>query len=79
MPALEVVAEGLKDWSQRRGLTLHCYTDEEVRRAVVGRDRVSNSQLAYAIMELLGTVGEGRTTREWEAIAAGYYHLAQRE
>jgi Holliday junction resolvasome RuvABC endonuclease subunit len=77
VPALEMVVAGVQEWSQRRRLTLHCYSDHEVRRAVVGRERASGSQLAYAIMALLGTVGQVRTTREWEAVAAGYYHLAR--
>ncbi|MSQ06306.1 MAG: hypothetical protein EXR54_08710 [Dehalococcoidia bacterium] len=76
VPALELVMDGLRDWSLRHQLPLHRYTDQEVRRAVAGRDRVSASQLAYAIMSLLGQVGQTRVTREWEAIAAGYYHLA---
>lgn len=76
MPAVELVSQGLREWSLRRGLPLHSYTDQEVRRTVVGRDRVSASQLAYGIMAMLGVEGQGRTTREWEAVAAGYYHLA---
>ena len=77
VPALEMVVAGVQDWSQRHRLTLHSYSDHEVRRAVVGRERASGSQLAYSIMALLGTVGQVRTTREWEAVAAGYYHLAR--
>ncbi len=76
LPAMELVNQGLREWSLGRELPLHSYTDQEVRRSVVGRDRVSASQLAYGIMALLGVEGQGRTTREWEAVAAGYYHLA---
>ncbi len=78
MPALDLVIEGLRDWGRRRQLPLQFYTDQEVRRAISGRERVTASQLAYDTMALLGVVGQPRTTREWEAIAAGYYHLANR-
>jgi Holliday junction resolvasome RuvABC endonuclease subunit len=76
MPALELVLGGLQDWSLRHRLPLHRYTDQEVRRAVAGRERVSASGLACAMMALLGGIGQARSTREWEAIAAGCYHLA---
>jgi Holliday junction resolvasome RuvABC endonuclease subunit len=76
-PAVDALLAALDGWRLRRGLPMHRYSDLEVRRAVVGSERASGSQLAFAIMALLGFVGQSRTTKEWEAVAAGYYHLAR--
>jgi hypothetical protein len=28
-------------------------------------------------MKALGCIGQSKTTHEWEAVAAGYYHLSR--
>ena len=39
-----------------------------------GHPNASRDQLGYAIMLLLGLIGQSRSTDEWEAIAVGHYH-----
>ena len=63
----------------QRGLTQFSYTAQEVRSAVAGHPHASRDQLGYAIMLLLGLIGQGRSTHEWEAIAVGRYHLNRKE
>ena len=60
-----------------RGLPQFSYTAQEVRAAVAGHPNASRDQLGYAIMLLLGLIGQGRSTHEWEAIAVGHYHLTR--
>ena len=62
-------------WSSERGLPQFSYTAQEVRTAIAGHPNASRDQLGYAIMLLLGLIGQGRSTHEWEAIAVGHYHL----
>jgi len=47
---------------------------QEVRAAIAGHPNASRDQLGYATMLLLGLIGQGRSTHEWEAIAVGHYH-----
>ena len=42
--------------------------------AIAGHPNASRDQLGYATMLLLGLIGLGRSTHEWEAIAVGHYH-----
>ena len=79
VPALDVLLSSLAKWSFERGLPQFSYTAQEVRTAVAGHPNASRDQLGYAIMLLLGLIGQGRSTHEWEAIAVGHYHLTRRE
>ena len=75
MPALDLLLSSLSTWSSERGLPQFSYTAQEVRTAIAGHPNASRDQLGYAIMLLLGLIGQGRSTHEWEAIAVGHYHL----
>ena len=77
VPALDLLVSSLTGWSSERGLPLFSYTAQEVRTAVAGHPNASRDQLGYAIMLLLGLIGQGRSTHEWEAIAVGHYHLTR--
>ena len=77
VPALDLLAASLTTWSSGRGLPQFSYTAQEVRTAIAGHPNASRDQLGYAIMLLLGLIGQGRSTHEWEAIAVGHYHLTQ--
>ena len=74
VPALDLLQASLVQWSQSQGLALHSYTTQEVRAAIVGHPNASRQQLAYAMMERLGLIGQSKTTHEWEALAVGCYH-----
>ena len=54
---------------------MYGYSAQEVRTAVTGHPNVPNEQLAYDVTMGLGLIGQAKTTHEWEAVAAGYYHL----
>ena len=75
VPALDLLMSSLAGWSSERGLPQFSYTAQEVRAAIAGHPNASRDQLGYAIMLLLGLIGQGRSTHEWEAIAVGHYHL----
>jgi Holliday junction resolvasome RuvABC endonuclease subunit len=77
VPALELLDAALADWSRRHQLCLYAYTPQEVRTAVAGHPNASRDQLGYAVMAQFGPIGQSKTTREWEAIAVGYYHLTR--
>ena len=75
VPALVVLEDRLGRWAEHRLLPLHAYTAQEVRLAMTGKSNASHDRLTYAVMEQLGLIGQSKTTHEWEALAAGYYHL----
>ncbi len=77
IPSLELLSCALRQWAHRHGLRLYNYSTQEVRSAIAGHPNASRDQLGYAIMVHLGMIGQGKTTHEWEAVAAGYYHLTQ--
>lgn len=77
MPALDLLLSSLAGWSSERGLPQFSYTAQEVRTAIAGHPNASRDQLGYAIMLLLGLIGQGSSTHEWEAIAVGHYHLSR--
>ena len=77
VPALDLLLSSLAIWSSERGLLQFSYTAQEVRTAIAGHPNASRDQLGYAIMLLLGLIGQGRSTHEWEAIAVGHYHLTR--
>ena len=77
VPALDLLLSSLAGWSSARGLPQFSYTAQEVRAAIAGHPNASRDQLGYAIMLLLGMIGQGRSTHEWEAIAVGHYHLTR--
>ena len=73
------IEEHLRRWAESQGLPVADYRAPEVRAALVGKPNASKGALAYSVMERLNLVGESRSALEWEAIAAGYHHLALRE
>ena len=75
VPALDLLVLSLARWSTERCLPQFSYTTQEVWTAIAGHPNASRDQLGYAIMLLLGLVGQARSTHEWEAIAVGHYHL----
>ena len=77
VPALDLLVSSLSEWSAGRGLPQFSYTAQEVRTAIAGHPNASRDQLGYATMLLLGLIGQGRSTHEWEAIAVGHYHQTQ--
>ncbi|NQW22763.1 MAG: crossover junction endodeoxyribonuclease RuvC [SAR202 cluster bacterium] len=79
VPALDLLVSSLSQWTSERNLPQFSYTAQEVRAAIAGHPNASRDQLGYAIMLLLGLIGQGRSTHEWEAIAVGHYHLTHRE
>lgn len=77
IPSLELLGSALSRWAHGHGLRLNNYSTQEVRSAIAGRSNASRDQLGYAIMVHLEMIGQGKTTHEWEAVAAGYYHLTR--
>ena len=75
VPALELLEARLCQWARHHLLPLHAYTAKEVRLSIVGKANASRDSLNYAVMEQLGLIGQSKTTHEWEALAAAYYHL----
>ena len=75
VPALELLEARLCQWAGRHLLPLYAYTAKEVRLSIVGKANASRDSLNYAVMEQLGLIGQSKTTHEWEALAAAYYHL----
>ena len=78
VPALDLLISSLAGWAAERGLPQFSYTAQEVRTAIAGHPNASRDQLGYAIMLLLGLIGQGRSTHEWEAIAVGHYHQTRK-
>ena len=76
-PSLELLDQALTNWSARHRLPLYTYSAQEVRAAIARHSHVPPDQLAYAIMQRLGLIGESKSTHEWEALAIGYYHLCR--
>ena len=77
VPALDLLLTSLAEWSAGRDMPQFSYTAQEVRTAIAGHPNASRDQLGYATMLLLGLIGQGRFTYEWEAIAVGHYHLTR--
>ena len=77
VPALDLLLTSLAEWSAGRGLPQLSYTAQEVHTTIAGHPNASRDQLGYATMLLLGLIGQGRSTHEWEAIAVGHYHLTR--
>ena len=77
VPALDLLLTSLAEWSAGRDLPQFSYTAQEVSIAIDGHPNASKDQLGYATMLLLGLIGQGRSTPEWEAIAVGHYHLTR--
>ena len=77
IPSLELLNSALCRWAHQHSLRLYNYSTQEVRSAIAGHPNASRDQLGYAIMVLLGMIGQGKTTHEWEAVAAGHYHLSR--
>ena len=76
-PAAAQLKRRLAGWAEVQGISLTSYPTKEVRRAVTGNLNASTDQLGYAVMLQLGLIGQGRSTREWGAIAVGHYHLTR--
>ncbi len=74
-PALELLDAALMHWSARHRLPLYTYAAQDVRDALARRTHVPPDQLAFAVMLRLGLIGARKSTREWDALAVGYYHL----
>ena len=75
VPALDELHVALKTWAERQGLPLFQYTPREIRASIVGRANAPKEDLAYTVMSRWGLIGMSKTTMEWDAIAAGDYHL----
>lgn len=75
VPALVLLDTTLREWCQLHQLNLFAYSAQAVRTALTGHSNASKEDLAYAVMSALGLIGRSKTTHEWEAIAAGYYHM----
>ena len=76
-PAAAQLERRLAGWAEVQSISLTAYPTKEVRRAVTGNLNASTDQLGYAVMLQLGLIGQGRSTREWGAIAVGHYHLTR--
>ena len=77
VPALELLDAALIQWSNGHLLRLYAYTTQEVRVAITGHPNTSKDELAYEVIVSLGLIGQAKTAHEWEAIAAGHYHLSR--
>ncbi len=78
VPALALLETELARWARRAGRPLTPYPSATIRQGVAGHARASRQSLAFAAMTALGLVGVDKSTHEWEAVAAGAYHLCQR-
>ena len=78
VPALALLETELARWAQQAGRPLTPYPSATIRQGVAGHARASRQSLAFAAMTALGLVGTDKSTHEWEAVAAGAYHLCQR-
>ena len=59
VPALDLLLSSLATWSSERGLPQFSYTAQAVRTAIAGHPNASRDELGYAIMLLLGLIGQG--------------------
>jgi len=75
VPSLDLLMSSLPGWSSAWRFPQLFYTTQLVRTAIAGHPNASRDHLGYAIMLLLGPIGQGRSTHEWEAVAVGHYHL----
>ena len=75
VPGLDDLRTALADWARRHNLSVYLYTPREVRAGIVGKANAPKEDLAYAIMKRCGLVGVAKSTVEWEAVAAGDYHM----
>ena len=78
VPALALLETELAQWARQAGRPLAPYPSATIRQGVAGHARASRQSLAFAAMTALGLVGADKSTHEWEAVAAGAYHLCQR-
>ena len=78
VPALALLEIELARWARQAGRPLTPYPSATIRQGVAGHARASRQSLAFAAMTALGLVGADKSTHEWEAVAAGAYHLCQR-
>lgn len=76
VPALDALKEALNDWALRHKVSMFLYTPREVRAGIAGRANAPKEDLAYSVMKRWGLVGAAKSTAEWEAVAAGDYHLS---
>jgi len=77
VPALQILDAALTQWSERNRLCVYAYTTQEIRASVAGHPNASTGDLGHAVMMRFGMIGQSKTTREWEAIAVGDYHLTR--
>ncbi len=77
VPALALLESELAAWARRSGLPLTAYPVAQIRREVAQHPRAPAPALAFAVMTALDMVGTAKSTHEWEAIAAGAYHLSR--
>ncbi len=77
VPALNLLEERLRHWANARGIDLCAYPAQQVWTAIGGSPSSSKNDLAYAVMERLELIGRSKSSREWEAVAVGYFHLLQ--
>ena len=75
VPALDGLRSALEDWAEGHQMTVYLYTPREVRAGIVGKANAPKEDLAYAVMKRRGLVGVAKSTAEWEAVAAGDYHM----
>lgn len=75
-PGIRLLEEHVRRWAGSQDLPVFDYPAPYVRAALAGKANTSKSVLAYSVMERLNLVGDNRSALEWEAIAAGYHHLA---
>ena len=74
-PGRAELDEALRAWADALGLPSVYYPALEVRAAIAGRSNAPKEALAHAVMVRLMLIGQSRSPIEWEAVAAGCYHL----
>ena len=74
-PGAAELERALGLWADGLGLPLTTHPAPDVRSAIAGRPNSPRDALAHAVMLRLGLIGQSRSAAEWEAIAAGCYHL----
>ena len=76
---VEMLRRALERWAQEHDLPLYYHQLKDIRSAMLGRAIGASQELAFAVMNRWGLLGEARTTAEWNAIAVGDYHLCRRD
>ena len=76
---VELLSRTLDQWAKELGISLRHHQAKDIRSAMLGRATGARQELAFAVMNRWGLLGEARTTAEWNAIAVGDYHLGQLE